>query len=77
MVKTLQHLESLGYVERSDHPSDGRMVIFRISTKGERMITETRERRNRALAEAIDALSPEDREALSRAIPIIQRLAER
>lgn len=77
MVKTLQHLESLGYVERRDHPSDGRMVLFAISEKGEQMIAETRERRNRALAEAIEALSPEDREALARAIPIIQRLAER
>ncbi|MCR8671756.1 MarR family winged helix-turn-helix transcriptional regulator [Agrococcus sp. HG114] len=77
MVKTLQHLESLGYIERSDHPSDGRMVLFRISDKGEAMIAETRERRNRALAAAIDALDPEDRAALERAIPVIQRLAER
>ena len=77
MVKTLQHLESLGYVERRDHPSDGRMVLFRISDKGEQMIAETRERRNRALAEAIDALGPVDRAALERAIPILERLAER
>jgi DNA-binding MarR family transcriptional regulator len=76
MVKTLQHLESLGYVERSDHPSDGRMVIFRISAKGEQMITETRERRNRALADAIEQLSAEDRATLERAVPIIERLAE-
>lgn len=76
MVKTLQHLESLGYVERSDHPSDGRMVIFRISGKGEEMIAETRERRNRALADAIEQLDADERATLERAVPIIERLAE-
>ena len=76
MVKTLQHMESLGYVERSAHPSDGRMVIFRISEKGEHMIGETRERRNRALAEAIEQLDADERATLERAVPIIERLAE-
>lgn len=76
MVKTLQHLESLGYIERSDHPSDGRMVVLRISEKGEAMIAEARERRNRALAAAIDALDPHDRATLERAVPILARLAE-
>lgn len=76
MVKTLQHLESLGYVERSDHPSDGRMVVFRISGKGDAMIAETRERRNRALAAAIERLDPAEREILEKAVPLIERLAE-
>ena len=76
MVKTLQHLESLGYVARSDHPSDGRMVIFRISEKGEHMIGETRERRNRALADAIERLTDDERATLERAVPILERLAE-
>ncbi|WP_306232247.1 MarR family winged helix-turn-helix transcriptional regulator [Agrococcus beijingensis] len=77
MVKTLQHLESLGYVERRDHPSDGRMVLFSISDSGEQMLSETRERRNRALAELIDALTAEERDTLERAIPILERLSER
>ena len=77
MVKTLQHLESLGYIERSAHPSDGRMVVLRISDKGERMIEGMRERRNRALASAIEGLTDEEREVLERAIPILGRLAER
>lgn len=76
MVKTLQHLESMGYVERSDHPSDGRMVVFRISGKGDAMIAETRERRNRALAAAIERLDPAEREILEKAVPLIERLAE-
>ncbi|KAA6435213.1 MarR family transcriptional regulator [Agrococcus sediminis] len=76
MVKTLQHLEALGYVERSDHPSDGRMVVFRISGKGDAMIAETRERRNRALAAAIERLDPAEREILEKAVPLIERLAE-
>lgn len=77
MVKTLQHLESLGYIERSAHPSDGRMVVLRISDKGERMIEGMRERRNRALASAIEGLTDEERQVLERAIPILGRLAER
>ena len=77
MGKTLQHRESLGYIERSAHPSDGRMVVLRISDKGERMIEGMRERRNRALASAIEGLTDEEREVLERAIPILGRLAER
>ena len=77
MVKTLQHLESRGDVERSAHPSAGRQVIFRSSsTKGEEMIAETRERRNRALADAIEQLDADERATLERAVPIIERLAE-
>ncbi|GEK79012.1 MarR family winged helix-turn-helix transcriptional regulator [Agrococcus baldri] len=77
MVKTLQHLESLGYIEREAHPTDGRMQVLRISDKGEEMIAELRERRNRALAEALDRLTPEEREIVERAVPILERLAER
>ena len=76
MVKTLQHLESLGYIERSEHPTDGRMVVLRISDKGEAMIAEFRELRNRTLAAAIDSLDADDRATLERAIPILARLAE-
>ena len=76
MVKTLQHLESLDYIERSAHPSDGRMVVLRISDKGEQMIAGMRERRNLALAAAIDGLEPDEREVLERAVPILRRLAE-
>lgn len=74
MAKTLQHLEALGYVERAQHPHDGRMVVLRISDKGERMIAETRERRNRTLAAAIDALEPDERAVLEEALPVLARL---
>lgn len=76
MVKTLQYLEELDYIERSAHPSDGRMLVLRISANGERKLDEMRERRNRALAEAIDLLSAEEREVLARAIPVLEKLAE-
>lgn len=76
MVKTLQHLEDLGYIERSPHPSDGRMVVLRISDKGEGMIASMRERRNRTLAASIAKLTPEELETLAKAVPLIERLAE-
>lgn len=75
MLKTLQHLEQLGYLERSEHPSDGRMLVVRITDKGERMIAETRQQRNRVLAAAIDALDPAERDALERAVPVLAHLA--
>ena len=71
-----EHLESLGYIERSEHPTDGRMVVLRISDKGEAMIAEFRELRNRTLAAAIDSLDADERATLERAIPILARLAE-
>ena len=76
MVKTLQFLEDLGYVERSPHPSDGRMVVLRISDKGEEMIASMRERRNRVLAASIAKFTPEEREILAKAVPLLERLAE-
>ncbi|WP_072314950.1 MarR family winged helix-turn-helix transcriptional regulator [Agrococcus sp. Marseille-P2731] len=76
MVKTLQHLEDLGYVERSPHPSDGRMVVLRISDKGESMIASMREQRNRTLADSLAKLTPDERQTLAKAIPLLERLAE-
>lgn len=77
MVKTLQQLESLGYIVRHAHPTDGRMQVLRISDKGDSMIGELRKRRNRALAEALDRLSDEERDIVERAVPILERLSER
>lgn len=76
MVKTLQHLEELDYIERSAHPSDGRMVVLRISAHGEQRLADMRERRNRALAEAMQALTADERETLRRAIPVLEKLSE-
>lgn len=76
MVKTLQHLEELDYIERSAHPSDGRMLVLRISDNGERKLDTMRERRNRALAETIATMTAGEQRALADAIPLLERLAE-
>lgn len=77
MVKTLQYLEELDYIERSAHPSDGRMLVLRISENGERKLGAMRERRNRALAETIETMTPEEQRTLAAAIPLLERLSER
>jgi DNA-binding MarR family transcriptional regulator len=77
MGATLGVLEELGIVERRPHPTDGRQVLFALTSAGTAM-RDARSRLKRAwIARALLQLSPAEMRALTAAIEPIRKLAER
>jgi len=68
-------LSEAGYVERRANPRDGRQVVVSLSEVGRRTLLADRARRDEWLARRLARLSPDERDALRRAAPILQRLA--
>ena len=76
MGAVLASLEQQGFVLRQAHPTDGRQILFALTPLG----AKERSRRDTAKRQWIEAalsrLSPEEREALVAAIPLIKRLGD-
>ena len=76
MTRTVNCLVEGGYAERATHPSDGRQVVVRLTEPGRAALLADRTRRDEWLAVRLARLDAEEREALRRAAPILQRLAQ-
>jgi DNA-binding MarR family transcriptional regulator len=76
MSAILMGLEQEGLVERRPHPTDGRQILFAISSAG----AELRRRRGIAkrnwMTAAMSELAPEEFKTLVAAIPVIKRVGE-
>lgn len=76
MGTILAGLEQAGLLERAPHPTDGRQVLFALTTEGTAM------RRKRGIAKrewllaAMATLEPDELQTLLDAIPLIKRLSE-
>jgi DNA-binding MarR family transcriptional regulator len=75
MTRTVNALESAGYVTRRAHETDGRQVVVSLSDPGRTTLLADRARRDAWLAQRLRYLDPEERETLRRAAPILERLA--
>ena len=75
MTRMVNALSEAGYVERRANPRDGRQVVVSLSGVGRRTLLADRARRDEWLARRLARLSPDERDALRRAAPILQRLA--
>lgn len=75
MTRTVGCLVEGGYVVRRQHESDRRQVVVALSPKGEETIAADRLRRDAWLAVRLRELTPEERQVLRQAAPIIERLA--
>jgi DNA-binding MarR family transcriptional regulator len=67
-------LEQEGLVVREPDPADGRVARVRLSPSGRRLMERSRSRKTAYLARRLESLSPEDREALRRALPVLERI---
>jgi DNA-binding MarR family transcriptional regulator len=74
-TRTVTSLEELGLVVREPHPTDRRQVLVRLAEAGRRLLAEDRKRRDAWLARRLRELSPEEKEILRAAAPILERLA--
>ena len=75
MTRVIAALEELGYVDRRPHPTDGRQAIVELSEAGSGFVHDAISAREAWLDERLAELTGEERELLSRAAEIIDRMA--
>ncbi|MFJ7215153.1 MarR family winged helix-turn-helix transcriptional regulator [Amycolatopsis sp. NPDC098790] len=77
MAATLGVLDELGYLARTPDPADRRRVVISLSESGRDTVRGILQHREEWLAQALaDALSPAELDAVTRALPLLQRVAE-
>jgi DNA-binding MarR family transcriptional regulator len=77
MAQTLAELQADGLVARRPHPLDRRQILMELTERGHGALVEDRRRREGWLARAIDEeLTPEEKEILIRAVPLLRRLGQ-
>jgi DNA-binding MarR family transcriptional regulator len=77
MNRTVSLLEDAGYVTRTPHEDDRRKVTIALTDAGRTVVDETVRRRDAWLEEALDGLSPTERQTLAAAAEIMRKVAER
>jgi DNA-binding MarR family transcriptional regulator len=75
MTRTVNALVALGFVQKSEHPSDGRLVVVSLTAAGEAEVRETRRRRDAWLAEQLGTMTPAERRTLAEAAVLLRRIA--
>ena len=75
MTRAVGCLVDDGYVLRAPHLTDGRQVVVSLSPRGRDIVLADRRRRDAWLTQRLAGLSPDERETLRRALPILDRLA--
>lgn len=75
ITQLVTRLERDGLVERRSDPKDGRVVQVHITDAGKEVIDSRRNDRIAQLSSFMEGLTPEERQAISSAIPAMQRLA--
>jgi len=76
MSTALALLEKMGLVERKPHPTDGRQINIKLTTKGIALRKNTKEATNGWLSQAIAKLDRREQTTLFKAGEIIKRMAE-
>lgn len=74
MTQIVSRLERDGFAERCSEPTDGRVVLVRITGAGRAELARRREAHAKVLAELLAELSADDRAALAAALPALDRL---
>ena len=75
LSRVVARLADLGLLERAPHPDDRRAVVVHVTEAGTAMREESHRARTDALQHEIARLSAGEREALERALPVLERLA--
>jgi DNA-binding MarR family transcriptional regulator len=76
MTRIVARLDEWGYVTRVVDPADRRIARVAITDAGRELLDRSRTRKEAFLAQRIGGLSAAERTALSRALPILERLQE-
>lgn len=75
MTRTVNCLEAGGFVVRRPHETDGRQVVVSLTGPGRDAVLADRRRRDAWLARRLRDLTPDERDVLRAAAPILASLA--
>lgn len=69
-------LEEMGLVERRAHPTDGRQMYIKLTTRGSALRKSIKEAKHAWLSQALAKLDKQEQTTLFKAAEIIRRMAE-
>lgn len=75
MTRIVSGLEERGLAVRAADANDRRLVIVRLADEGKALLAADRRRRDAWLNRRLRELSPEEREVLRQAVPVLEKLA--
>jgi DNA-binding MarR family transcriptional regulator len=73
MTRVLAVLEERGLVLRAPHATDRRQVVLTVTAEGRNLVQRVRRRREAWLAQRLQELSPDERQILRAAAPILEK----
>jgi DNA-binding MarR family transcriptional regulator len=76
MNRTINALVAAGLVTRTGALDDGRKVVIDLSDAGRTFIADTKRKRDAWFSKRLDALTPEQRELVAKAAPILREIAD-
>ena len=74
--RLVREMQSAGLVTRERDPRDGRVVWVRWTARGEELLLQGRELRVAALARQVESLTNEERQLLTDALAVLDRVLE-
>jgi DNA-binding MarR family transcriptional regulator len=75
MTRIIARLEESGFVTRTPDPTDGRQIVVAATPAGRAVLADDRRRKDVWLAQRLRALEPGEREALSAALAVLEKLS--
>jgi DNA-binding MarR family transcriptional regulator len=76
MTRVIAVLEERGLVLREPHLTDRRQVILTVTQDGRDLVQRVRRRREAWLAQRLQELTPEERQILRQAAPILEKISQ-
>jgi DNA-binding MarR family transcriptional regulator len=75
MTRIVNHLVEAGLVARRPHETDGRQVVIELTPTARSVLEDDRRRRDAWLARRLGDLTPDERELLRQAAPLLEIVA--
>jgi DNA-binding MarR family transcriptional regulator len=76
MTRVIAVLEERGLVRREPHATDRRQVVLTVTGEGRDVVQRVRRRREAWLAQRLQELTPDERQILRAAAPILEKLSQ-
>ncbi|MGC4940972.1 MarR family winged helix-turn-helix transcriptional regulator [Kribbella sp. DT2] len=75
MTRIVSNMEDAGLVARRPHPTDKRQIVVELTEAAHALLRANRRRRDEWLQTKLKKLTPEERDILRKAAPVLERLA--
>ena len=76
MTRVIAVLEERGLVKREPHATDRRQVVLTVTDEGRDVVQRVRRRREAWLAQRLQELTPDERQILRAASPILEKISQ-